>query len=644
MRRNGKKHISTGGNIPFRTKLRIISAGIIILVGSGALYARPEVIEFSPDRWTFFQGQPVEYLGQKALRGSAVLKDTEFGNGIIEFDVAFEGSRTFAGVMFHMQSLTDYEDFYLRPHKTGFPDALQYTPVFNGLAGWQLYNGAGYTALASVPHKQWIHVRLEIKGTQARVFLDDGKKPALVISDLKHGAAKGGLGLKGPANGLAHFANFSFTEDDSLEFPPPPDISPPPGIITQWEISQPYKLTQINRELPLEEQSMDKREWRSVETESTGLLNIARFIPHIGQEPDCIMIRKNIHSEREETRKFVFGYSDEISVYFNGKILFRGKAQFRLRDAHFQGVVGLHDAVFLPLKKGDNELILMVTETFGGWGIMGQLLDPGDSAIKPHSSLSKSWETKDIFKTPESVMYDPDHDCLYVSNYQDPTTASTGNEFLSMVGTDGKIIKARWVEGINQPTGMILKDGILYVVERNNLVEIDTEKAVVTDRHEISASAFPNDAAMDSQGRIYISDSRSNAIHRYDGTFEVWLNSPEIRQPNGLLIDGDSLIWGNSGSGTVMAADINTKEIRKVAELGPSVIDGLQSDGRGNYLVSDWNGRIYLLDKSGGKKTLLDTTEGGVNLADFAFIPDKGLIVIPTFTGNRLLAYSIDLK
>jgi sugar lactone lactonase YvrE len=191
---------------------------------------------------------------------------------------------------------------------------------------------------------------------------------------------------------------------------------------------------------------------------------------------------------------------------------------------------------------------------------------------------------------------------------------------------------------------MILKDGILYVVERNNLVEIDTERAIVTDRHEISGSAFPNDAAMDSQGRIYISDSRSNVIHRYDGTFEVWLKSPEIRQPNGLLIDGDSLIWGNSGNGTVMAADINTKEIRKVAELGPSVIDGLQSDGRDNYLVSDWNGRIYLLDKSGGKKTLLDTTEGGVNLADFAFIPNKGLMVIPTFTGNRLLAYSIDLK
>jgi sugar lactone lactonase YvrE len=642
MKRDGNARFWNGRNIPFGIKICIISTGFLVLLGSAQ--ARSEVIEFTPEHWTFFQAQQVEHLGQKALRGSAVLKDVEFENGTIEFDVAFTGARTFGGVMFRMQSLTDYEDFYLRPHKTGFPDALQYTPVFKGLAGWQLYNGPGYTALAAIPHKQWVHVRLEVKGSQARVFLDEAQKPALVINDLKHGAGKGGLGLKGPANGLAHFANFSYKADDTLEFPPPPKVSPPPGIITKWEISPAYKLTQINRELSPEEQDLSNLKWLPAETEPTGLLNIARFIPHVGQEPDCVLIRRNIPADKEEIRKFVFGYSDEVSLFLNGKILFRGKAQFRLRDAHFQGVVGLHDAVFLPLVKGDNELILMVTETFGGWGIMGQLAETGDSAIRPHPSLAKAWESEAAFKTPESVLYDPGRDRLYVSNYQDPTAVSTGNDAISLVGTDGTIIKARWVEGLSQPTGMTLKDGTLYVVERKNLVEIDTGKAVVTARHPIPEAAFPNDAALDSLGRIYISDSRANVIHRYDGTFEVWLKSPEIRQPNGLLIDGDSLIWGNSGDGTVKAADINTKAIRNLAELGPSVIDGLQPDGRGNILVSDWNGRIYRLDSSGGKQILLDTTAGGVNLADFAFIPKKGLFVIPTFTGNRLLAYAIDLR
>lgn len=630
-----RRHLSS----PVRTS--VVSAVFLILFGGLSLMAGQEAVEFTPDNWTFFQARQVDHLGQKALMGSAVLKDVEFENGVIEFDVAFQGSRTFAGVMFHMKSLTDYEDFYLRPHKTGFPDALQYTPVFNGLSAWQLYNGQGYTALAAIPHKQWVHVRLEVKGSQARVFLDGAAKPALVINHLKHGAVKGGLGLKGPAGGLAHFANFSYHADDTLEFPPPHPISPPEGIITRWEISPTYKLTQIDRETAPGLQNLKGLEWRAVESEETGLLNISRFISRLGQEPDCVLIRKTILAEKAEIKKFVFGYSDEVSLFLNDRILFRGKAQFRLRDAHFQGVVGLHDAVFLPLEKGENQLILMVTESFGGWGIMGQLASMGDSAIKAHPSLSKAWETETVFKTPESVLYDPLKDCLYVSNYQDPTAPSTGNEAISKVGTDGRIIEARWVGGLAQPTGMVLKETTLYVVERSNLVEIDTETGTIKARHEIKGAVFPNDAAMDGQGRIYVSDSNANVIHRFDGAFEVWLKSPEVRRPNGLLVDGDSLLWGNTGDGMLKAVDLETKAVRKVTEFGTALIDGIQPDGRGGTMVSDWNGRIYMCDKSGGKKILLDTTEGGVNLADFAFIPEKGLFVFPTFTGNRLLAYTI---
>lgn len=32
-----------------------------------------------------------------------------------------------------------------------------------------------------------------------------------------------------------------------------------------------------------------------------------------------------------------------------------------------------NDAVYLPLKKGNNELVLAVTEFFGGWGFICQM-------------------------------------------------------------------------------------------------------------------------------------------------------------------------------------------------------------------------------------------------------------------------------
>ena len=106
---------------------------IFIFLASPVVWGQSEIINFDSDRWELQQGSKVEeYLNQKSLVGNATLKDVEFENGIIEVDVAFEGARYFAGINFRMQSAKNYEHFYLRPHKSNLPDAIQYTPVFNG--------------------------------------------------------------------------------------------------------------------------------------------------------------------------------------------------------------------------------------------------------------------------------------------------------------------------------------------------------------------------------------------------------------------------------------------------------------------------------------------------------------------------------
>ena len=182
-------------------KLTSMSVTILLCVGA-SLGAQEEIIEFTKENW-YLQGQVVEHLGHNSLRGRAVLKDIEFENGVIEVDMAFDGGRCFGMILFRIQGGTSYENFYIRPHKTGKYDALQYQPVYGGLGGWQLYSGDGATVAAEIPHKRWVHVKLEVKGTQARVFLDGAEAPALVIHELKRGPGKGGIGLSGPANELA---------------------------------------------------------------------------------------------------------------------------------------------------------------------------------------------------------------------------------------------------------------------------------------------------------------------------------------------------------------------------------------------------------------------------------------------------------
>ena len=113
------------------------------------IYSQSNIVEFDSSKWNIINGEQKEYLGRKALRGFAILKDVEFENGIIEFDIAVNGERSYPGIHFRMQSRSDYEHFYIRPHRAHYySDALQYTPVFGNVAAWQLYNGEGFTSAA----------------------------------------------------------------------------------------------------------------------------------------------------------------------------------------------------------------------------------------------------------------------------------------------------------------------------------------------------------------------------------------------------------------------------------------------------------------------------------------------------------------
>ena len=68
---------------------------------------------------------------------------------------------------------------------------MQYTPVLDTGLNWQLYNGPGFTGAVDIPKDAWFHLRLEVGGAQAKLFVKDMEKPALVMDDLKSGSRRG---------------------------------------------------------------------------------------------------------------------------------------------------------------------------------------------------------------------------------------------------------------------------------------------------------------------------------------------------------------------------------------------------------------------------------------------------------------------
>ena len=56
-------------------------------------------------------------------------------------------------------------------------------------------------------------------------------------------------------------------------------------------------------------------------------------------------------------------------VFVNGKALYSGDNAFRSRDYRYLGTIGYFDSVFIPLNKGENDIVIAIMERFGGWGI-----------------------------------------------------------------------------------------------------------------------------------------------------------------------------------------------------------------------------------------------------------------------------------
>jgi hypothetical protein len=216
-------------------------------------------------------------------------------------------------------------------------------------------------------------------------------RPALLMNDLKSGVQKGRIALHVLA-GATCFSGFTVRETPAAPWERH-DPPMPPGTLTRWSLSPSYDALARNLEQPLSPSERDAIRWQDVEAEPPGFVVIYRYreAPHpmvtfqsdfstrLQPQPGMKVVyaRASIDSERDRVKKLFIGYSDDVSVFLNGRILYRGRSAQSFRDPGFLGIVNPeNDAIYLPLKSGANELILGVSELGGGWGFICRLADP----------------------------------------------------------------------------------------------------------------------------------------------------------------------------------------------------------------------------------------------------------------------------
>jgi sugar lactone lactonase YvrE len=276
----------------------------------------------------------------------------------------------------------------------------------------------------------------------------------------------------------------------------------------------------------------------------------------------------------------------------------------------------------------------------------GLLLMTGASAAE----LEQVWQAEGL-DGPESAVFDSGEGVLYVSNVNGEMTAADGNGYIAKLSLGGEILEKEWVGGLNGPKGLALHEGRLYVADIDELVVIDTASGEIAVRHDAPGATFLNDVAAHEDGRVFVSDMLQNQIWQLESDqLEPWLQDAALENPNGLLAEPDRLVvaaWGKANEdfstdvpGHLKAVDYQSKEITSIGPGDPiGNLDGVEPDGGGGYLVTDWlSGGLYRFSPEGEAELIMDLNQGS---ADHEFVESENLAVIPMMLDGTVTAYTI---
>jgi hypothetical protein len=377
---------------PATARSRLMAHGLLLVLFAFLLVpndasSQDGLIGFDTDRWHLGAGAKiVQFAGRQALTGTAYLKGAEFLNGTIEADLWTTGEKNFAGFMFRIQSDEEYEWCWLRMHKTygEIPDGIQYAPVYRGVACWQLYGGPGAMGPVNVPKNEWVHMKIEVFADTAKLYVKNMTEPVMVMDHLQLGRKSGSVGLLANLQKGLYFSNFAYHLDENRQTTPPEAKVIPPNVLARWTLSSPFQVQDFEAISTYPMRRLGEiKTWITPEVDASGLVNITRYHGRTGGLPDCAILRTFLEADQPGRVRMKFGYSDAVAIFLNQQPLFWGNSAFLSRNRAYGGWINFNDAVFLDLKKGRNELLIVTAEDFGGWGFQARLDDVQGIAINP---------------------------------------------------------------------------------------------------------------------------------------------------------------------------------------------------------------------------------------------------------------------
>ena len=287
-----------------------------------------------------------------------------------------------------------------------------------------------------------------------------------------------------------------------------------------------------------------------------------------------------------------------------------------------------------------------------------------DDPAGNYRTLSEGLKVFGGFDFAESCAYDPGRDLLVVPSMGNRTRDGFVNDgWISLVNHDGSVNTLQWLTNneetgafINDPFGMDIVDGILYVNDRSGsetegdpLVAAITMWDVATGEwlgyHSVPDSTGFNDLAVAADGTIYASES-SNPGRIFqvnpDGSSSVFLEATLVndvgdilQRPNGVAIDND---------GNIVIVNISSNNVFTYSPAGElllteTTVDGgddgivIMADGT-KYVSSVRFGSISMIPPGGEAELIAVGMPGG---ASMCYDPTAHQLVVPMNNANAIV-------
>ncbi len=314
-----------------------------------------------------------------------MLKDFEFANGTIEFDVELKGAG-FPGISFRIDKDTiNGEIFYLRHFGKPSPlrrTTVQYAAYINKVNLWDVTDE--YQAAAVIHENKWNHVKMVISKKQMKVYVNDMKKEALQVPALEGITTSGGIIL----SGNVIYANMVIRPGMTEGLPSAEGYDPTYNdsrYIRKWQVTEPIDFPigkdvligiQSNPGVAIDPAYLDSTaNWKPIMAAHRALVNLTKEFGGEEVGPRRLTwLKTKVTSENAQEKLLKLGFSDEVWVFINGQPLHIDKNYYGspgMKEP--RGRATLENTSFeIPFQEGENEILIGVTNYFYGWGVIAR--------------------------------------------------------------------------------------------------------------------------------------------------------------------------------------------------------------------------------------------------------------------------------